>query len=93
MTLLELCSRMDSLGVRLSIRLAVDAPRGVLTPELVDALTEHKALLLTRLAREAQWVALSTQRWGPALTDGWHPGITVEGQPDLIPSDVETTGI
>jgi hypothetical protein len=46
---------MDRLGIRLAIRgdrLVVDAPAGVMTPELRDALAIHKPALLRLLAGE-----------------------------------------
>lgn len=76
MTLPELTEALDALGVRLSVRLVVDAPRGVLTPEIRDALAVHKPLLLLRLSREAQWETLCHERWGPAIGDPT-PGIIV----------------
>src|SRR5512135_3734268 len=80
MTLPELTTALDDLGVRLSARLMVDAPRGALTPELRDALDAHKALLLQRVVREMVWAELSTWRWGPAAADPT-PGIILD-QPD-----------
>lgn len=74
MTLPELSSRLDELGILLSVRLVVDAPRGVLTPEMIDDLRSHKPLLLVRLSREAQWETLRHRRWGPARDDPT-PGI------------------
>jgi hypothetical protein len=68
-TLPDLISALDSLGVRLSARLVVDAPKGALYPELRDALADHKALLLQRVVRELVWAELSTLRWGPAARD------------------------
>jgi hypothetical protein len=49
MTLPELQSCLDSLGAKLSLRLVVDAPAGVITAELRDALATHKGDLLRRL--------------------------------------------
>ena len=46
MTLPELQSCLDHLGVTLSLRLVVDAPAGVLTPEVRSALADHKPALL-----------------------------------------------
>jgi hypothetical protein len=42
---------LDRLGVRLSLRLVVDAPAGVMTHEVIDALATHKPALLVLLAR------------------------------------------
>jgi hypothetical protein len=69
MTLPEVIAALDDRGVKLSLRLVVDAPRGAMTDELRHALAEHKASLLARLGRAAEWEYLSTLRWGPALGD------------------------
>jgi hypothetical protein len=69
MTLPELKSWLDGLGVKLSLRLRVDAPAGVITPEVKAELERHKPSLLARLGKEAEWEHLSVQRWGPALND------------------------
>jgi TubC N-terminal docking domain len=53
MTLPELQSCLDRLGVKLSLRgdrLAVDAPAGVMTEEIKAALAAHKPALLAMLA-------------------------------------------
>ena len=50
MTLPELQSCLDHLGVKLSLRLVVDAPAGVMTPEIKTALAAHKPRLLALLA-------------------------------------------
>ena len=49
MTLPELQSHLDRLGVRLSVRLVVDAPARAITPEVKEALATHKPALLARL--------------------------------------------
>jgi hypothetical protein len=67
MTLHHLLHALDDRGVRLSLRLVVDAPRGALTDELRSALVAHKPNLLARLGKQAEWEYLSTLRWGPAL--------------------------
>src|SRR5512135_2087735 len=74
MTLPDLIAILDALGVRLSARLVVDALSGALTPELRDALADHKALVLERVVREMVWAELSTLRRGPAARDPT-PGI------------------
>ncbi len=51
MTLPELQSCLDSLGVKLSLRLVIDAPAGVLTSEVVNSLKAHKPHLMAMLAR------------------------------------------
>jgi hypothetical protein len=58
MTLHELTHALADRGVKVSIRLVVDAPRGAVTDELRAGLTAHKLHLLARLGREAQWEAL-----------------------------------
>ena len=50
MNLPELQACLDRLGVRLSLRLVVDAPAGVMTRELKAALAAHKPRLLAQLA-------------------------------------------
>jgi hypothetical protein len=55
MTLDDLTATLDMVGVRLSLRLVVDAPRGVLTPEILTpeikaALQAHKPALLALLS-------------------------------------------
>jgi hypothetical protein len=49
MTLPELHSCLDRLGIKLSARLVVDAPAGVLTSEVKTALAFHKLTLLAAL--------------------------------------------
>jgi hypothetical protein len=51
LTVGELLKILDAKGVRLSADLVVDAPPEALTPELRDALTVHKALLLNHVVR------------------------------------------
>lgn len=69
MTLHDLMHALDARGVKLSLRLVVDAPRGAVTDDLRTALDAHKPHLLARLGRDAQWEILAAQRWGPALND------------------------
>lgn len=76
-SLSELVAALDGLGVRLSIRLVIDAPAGAITPNLRDALAEHKPALLVALAREAQWEAVRGERRGPAVGDPT-PGIVIK---------------
>ncbi len=49
MTLPELKSCLCFLGVKLSLRLGIDAPAGVLTPEIKAALAHHRPVLLSWL--------------------------------------------
>jgi hypothetical protein len=69
MTLHELMHELDSRGVKLSLRLVVDAPRGKVDDQLRTALATYKPHLLARLGRDAQWEVLAAQRWGPALDE------------------------
>ena len=76
MTLPALQSWMDCLGVRLSLRLVVDAPAGVMTEEVMAALAAHKPRLLAMLGGEspapwpprpaelARWPIAWRERWG-----------------------------
>ena len=72
MTLSELVETLDVRGVKLSLRLMVDAPRGALTDQIKSALAAHKPSLLARLGKQAEWEHLSAQRWGPALNHPIH---------------------
>ena len=58
MTVDDLLTELSRLSVKITIngdRLHIDAPAGVLTPQLRAALAEHKPLLLQRLTSPA-WV-------------------------------------
>ncbi len=88
MTLPELMDALEARGVKLSLRLVVDAPRGVMTDQIKTALAVHKPALLARLGREAQWEQLAVQRWGPARDDP-SPEV-IGGRPDR--SRLETRG-
>jgi len=57
-TLHDLKLALNARGVRLTLRLKVDAPRGALTDELRAALAVHKPHILAALGRAAQWEAL-----------------------------------
>jgi hypothetical protein len=91
MTLPELDALLSSAGIRLSLRLVVDAPRGVLTEEIKAALAAHKARLVSRLAAADAhgagrpplyiWEELSAWRWGGS-TDPT-PGIVID-RPDPV---------
>src|SRR5262249_50730441 len=74
----DLITALDASGIRLAARLVVDAPAGAMTPELREALAEHKALLLQRVVRGMVWAELSTWRWGGADAA---PGIDHPGRP------------
>jgi TubC N-terminal docking domain len=50
MTLDALAVALDALGVKLTLRVVVEAPAGVLTPEIREALKTHKPGLVARLA-------------------------------------------
>ena len=67
MNLPDLMNALEARGVRLSLRLVVDAPRGAMTDQIKSALVAHKATLVARLGRDAQWQSLAALRWGPAI--------------------------
>lgn len=69
MTLPELLEAREARGVKLSLRLVVDSPRGGMTDQIKAALAVHKPTLLARLGRDAEWEHQAAQRWGPALND------------------------
>ncbi|OJW10323.1 MAG: hypothetical protein BGO49_07180 [Planctomycetales bacterium 71-10] len=69
----SLLETLESRGVRLSLRLVVDAPAGALDDEARAALAEHRPMILAKLGRDALWADLSTWRWGPAV-EGADPG-------------------
>jgi hypothetical protein len=72
MTLPDLLDLFSARGVKISLRLRVEAPRSVLTEEIKAALEVHKPLLLMRLAREAQDARaadLVSVRLGPIADD------------------------
>jgi hypothetical protein len=82
MTLSELQSCLDRLGVKLSLQLVVGAPAGAMTPEVKHALATHKPALLAMLAVGSppvrpDWDRLSRERWGPAVDDS-APGIVID---------------
>jgi len=69
-----LLDAINARDVRLALKLVVSAPPGVMTDEIRAALAEHKPHLLAKLVRDAQWAALSQERWEPALNppaDDW----------------------
>jgi hypothetical protein len=86
MTMPELMHACEALGVKLSLRLVVDAPRGALGDEHREALQAHRTALLVHLARREQWAELSPLRWGPAVGDPT-PGIVVEAPAPIDPAD------
>jgi hypothetical protein len=90
MTLTELTTALKTMGVRLLVRLVVDAPADAMTPEILAALADHKPLLLNRVLcgdlagvekpLRFTWDELSRQRWGPAVDDP-NPCIVID-RPD-----------
>src|SRR5438094_489955 len=77
MTLADLLVALNARGIKLTLRLVVDAPRGVMTQELRNALAAYRPSLLARLGREAEWEYLAALRWGPARENG--PEATEDG--------------
>jgi hypothetical protein len=69
MTLPELAATLDTRRISLTARLVVDAPAGVMTPELRAALEKHKPRLLLALAQELLWNELARQRWSNQRAD------------------------
>jgi hypothetical protein len=49
MTLPDLMDALDSLGANLSVRLVVDAPAEAITPEIRQALADHKPEIIARV--------------------------------------------
>lgn len=82
MNLPELLADLESRGVKLSVRLVVDAPNGALTAEHKAALAEYKSPLLVTLAKEHQWNELAPQRWGPALGSKENTSSPCDPQPE-----------
>jgi hypothetical protein len=68
MNLPELQSCLDHLGVKLSFRLVVDAPVGVMTPQLISALATHKPALLAGLAGMGSLNASASPSPGQTMT-------------------------
>lgn len=64
MTLPELLACADALGIRLDLRLVVDAPEQTLTPAVREGLAMYKIPLMVKMARDRQWEVLRVQRWG-----------------------------
>lgn len=67
--------------------LDVDGADEALTREVLEAVIEHKPLILYRLSREVAWEELSAQRWGPGLNDD-EPGIVIDGPTNAQNQDV-----
>ena len=70
MTASSLVTRLDELGVKLSVdrdRLKWDAPTGVMTPEIKAAMAIHKHALMARLA------SFKSRSSSPAIPDVWPP--------------------
>jgi hypothetical protein len=82
MTLPDLIAALDARGVRLSTRLRVDAPAGVLTPELREALSAHKSALLAQLAGAG--VERPTREAGTYAGTIYQDGLGTPGAPCLL---------
>ena len=65
MTLPDLQTSLERLGVKLSLRLVVDAPAGAMTPEVKEALATHKSTLLALLVGAYTSPDPSTPGWPP----------------------------
>jgi hypothetical protein len=65
----DLMASLDALGVKLSVELRVDAPRGIMTPALREVISEVKTPLLVELTRRRQWRELQPLRWGGSTPD------------------------
>jgi hypothetical protein len=66
MTLADLLTGLESVGIRLRVRLVVEAPLGVVTPQFRAAIEKHKPLLMYRLAQQGACEELATWRWAGA---------------------------
>jgi hypothetical protein len=76
MSVAELLTTIRAAGIQLEARgdrLHVDAPRGVLTPHLRDALARHKSELLTVLSPSRGFMTLM-----PDAATGFVPTLPVE---------------
>jgi hypothetical protein len=82
MTLVDLIAALDVRGVRLTARLEVDAPAGVLTPELRAALSAHKPALLARLVGAG--VERPTRETGTYTGTIYQDGLGTQGAPCLL---------
>ena len=51
MTLPELMDALNDLRVSFSVRLVIDAPAGVITPEIRQSLADHKLEIIARLVQ------------------------------------------
>ena len=95
MTLPELQACMDRLGIKLSLRLVIDAPAGVMTEEVMAALADHKPRLLAMLGGEspapwpprsaelASWQIAWREKWGR----GWPTRCRTKASPGRSTSD------
>lgn len=63
MSLPELAGILAERGIKLSLRLVIDAPSGAITTDVGDALEEHKTRIMAALANERRWSDLKVQRW------------------------------
>src|SRR6185295_513069 len=87
MTANELIAQLQEKGVDLKSsgdRLVIDAPKGTITPEVRNALAEHKAELLVILSRPAAPVAPAAPE-APAA-----PQPYIATQPPAAPKLIET---
>ncbi|MBI4582733.1 MAG: hypothetical protein HY717_01675 [Planctomycetes bacterium] len=99
MTTAVLLAELSRAGVRLAAageRIRLDAPRGVLTPELRNLLAEHKTEILEALRRVAYPLACPTCGRRLVLIAGRPPdcpGCRLEGRPvPILPAWVPPPG-
>lgn len=68
MTASDLYRHLEAHGVRLGLRLQIDAPEGAITPEVKEAFVKHKPLVAARVANRLRWDELKTWQWGSGNT-------------------------
>jgi hypothetical protein len=83
MNLPDLIATLDAQGVRLSVRLVVDAPSGALSPELREALAAQKPALLARLVAGVDLDRL-TREAGTYAGTIYQDGLGTQGAPCLL---------
>jgi hypothetical protein len=90
MTTSDLTALLAERGIRLSLRLVVDAPRGALTEEIRAALVEHKPALIHHVAFDlAAWIEHSRRLMENPETDlsAIAEGFTFDDPDDLAEAE------